>query len=109
MKELYFLNTAYKEYTDLPDTVKQEFGFKLWQIQNGNVPENAKKMAGFKSIFELRSWDRDGTYRTMYTTVIQHKIVVLHAFQKKSQKTPKKHLDIVKQRQKEAIQELRQD
>ncbi|PIP91533.1 MAG: hypothetical protein COW79_01900 [Bdellovibrionales bacterium CG22_combo_CG10-13_8_21_14_all_38_13] len=107
IKELYFLDNAYKEYMDLPDTIKQEFGFKLWQVQNGIEPANTKSMSGMKGIFELREWSNDSTYRAMYTTIIKGKIVVLHAFQKKSQKTPQKNLEIIRKRQKEALEEFK--
>lgn len=106
LKELHFLDTAYEEYIRLPDKIKQEFGFKLWQIQIGKTPTNAKKLSGLVQIYELRSWDKDGTYRTIYTTMIKEKIIVLHAFQKKSQKLSKKNLTVIRQRQKEAKQEL---
>ena len=107
IRDLYFLDNAYKEYVDLPDSIKQEFGFKLWQVQNGKLPANTKSMIGLKGIFELREWSEDSTYRTMYTTIIKGKIVVLHAFQKKSQKTPKKNIDLVKARLKEALEEFK--
>ncbi len=107
VKELYFLDAAYEEYINLPDVIKQEFGFKFWQIQNGKVPENSKKMVGIPNVFELRAWDREGTYRAIYTTVINEKIIVLHAFKKKSQKTPRKSMELIKIRLKQALTEFR--
>lgn len=106
-KQLYFLDKAYKEYTSLPESALNEFGYKLWIAQLGEKPANAKKIEGFKSVFELRHWNEDGTYRAIYTSIIKNCIVVLHAFQKKSQKTPKKNLELIKQRLKEAKAEIK--
>ena len=48
--------------------------------------------------FELRIRDRAGSYRAFY--VIQSKIGVLvfHAFQKKTPKTPKHEIDLARKR-----------
>ncbi len=50
---------------------------------------------------EIRSTFRTNTYRSIYTTKINKKIYVLHAFQKKSKKgiqTPRKEIDLIKRR-----------
>ncbi len=47
------------------------------------------------------------TYRAVYTLKLGNEVFVLHAFQKKAKKgraTPKKELDLIKQRLKEAIE-----
>lgn len=52
-------------------------------------------------LFELRVKGKEGIARVFYCVVIEHRIVMLHVFIKKSQKTPKKELDIAKKRMKE--------
>ncbi|MBF0451943.1 MAG: type II toxin-antitoxin system RelE/ParE family toxin [Candidatus Magnetomorum sp.] len=54
-------------------------------------------------LFELRLKSKDGISRVFYCTKIQQKIVMLHSFIKKSQKTPKKELKIAKFRKKEVM------
>ena len=47
---------------------------------------------------------QDGTYRVVYATIVKDRIVVLHAFKKKSHRavaTPKKDMDLIRQRLKE--------
>jgi len=60
--------------------------------------------------------DYDGkTYRAVYTVRLAGAVYALHAFQKKSKKaiqTPKRHLDLVRERLRRAEQhyrELRED
>ena len=52
-------------------------------------------------LFELRLKSKEGIARVFYCTVIGQTITMLHVFTKKSQKTPKKELDIARKRLKE--------
>ncbi len=51
---------------------------------------------------EIRVWDaQNRTYRIVYTAKFETGVFVLHAFQKKSAKgisTPKRELDIIRER-----------
>ena len=52
-------------------------------------------------IFELRIKAAEGIARVFYCTVVENRIVFLHQFVKKSEKTPSKELDIARRRMKE--------
>jgi phage-related protein len=52
-------------------------------------------------LFELRLKAAEGIARVFYCTVIDRRIVFLHQFVKKSDKTPRKELEIAQQRMKE--------
>ncbi len=52
-------------------------------------------------LFELRIKGKEGIARVFFCTKIGRKIVMLHSFIKKSQKTPKKEIKIAKTRLKE--------
>ena len=54
-------------------------------------------------LFELRIKGKEGIARVFYCTRIQKRIVMLHVFVKKSQKTPKKELKLAIQRMKEVL------
>jgi phage-related protein len=56
-----------------------------------------------EGLFELRVKGKEGIARVFYCTIVQRRIVMLHVFIKKSQKTPKKELEIAKQRLKEVL------
>jgi len=51
-----------------------------------------------KGVEEIRIWDDSGTFRIIYTARIAGFVYVLHAFQKKSEATAKKDIDIAKER-----------
>lgn len=52
-------------------------------------------------LFELRIKAAEGIARVFYCTVIDRRIVFLHQFVKKSDKTPPKELEIARRRMKE--------
>lgn len=52
-------------------------------------------------LWEMRLTGRDGIGRAIYVTATGRRVVVVHAFVKKSQKTPKAALKLAEQRAKE--------
>lgn len=53
-------------------------------------------------LWELRMRGRDGIARAVYVTASGRRVVVLHAFVKKTQKTPRAAIETAKKRMKEA-------
>ena len=54
-------------------------------------------------LFELRPRGREGIGRALYCYINRHRIVILHAFVKKSQETPEKELYLARKRLKEVL------
>jgi phage-related protein len=54
-----------------------------------------------KGLFELRLKSQEGIARVMYCTLVGKRIVMLHSFVKKTQKTPKQDLNLALDRMKE--------
>ena len=54
-----------------------------------------------EGLFELRLKAAEGIARVFYCTLIGRRIVMLHQFVKKSEKTPRRELEIAKRRMKE--------
>lgn len=55
-------------------------------------------------LWELRAKAAEGIARGLYVTVTGRRVVVLHVFVKKSQKTPERALAIAKERMKKVLQ-----
>src|SRR5256885_16832025 len=69
-----------------PDGVKQNLGFELWQLQQGERPSDYRPLQSIGSgVFELRDQDERGWYRVVYLSRIDDVIHLLHCFGKKSQ------------------------
>ena len=54
-------------------------------------------------LFELRVKGQEGIARVFYGTAVAQRIVMLHVFIKKSQKTPPKELEIARRRLQEVL------
>jgi phage-related protein len=54
-----------------------------------------------QGLFEMRCKGPEGIGRAFYCTMIDHEIVVLHSFIKKTQETPDKELTMARKRLKE--------
>jgi phage-related protein len=51
-----------------------------------------------KNLWEVRSNINDGCITRVFFTIVKHEMVLLHGIKKKTQKTPKKDLDLAKSR-----------
>jgi phage-related protein len=52
-------------------------------------------------LWEMRMKGRDGIARAIYVTATGRRVVVVHVFEKKSQKTPRRELELARQRARE--------
>ena len=77
----------------------------LFEAQFGDHPDNAKPLNGFNGVLEIRDNFDGDTYRAVYTVRFEGVLYVLHVFQKKSTSgiaTPQRHIELVRQRLKDA-------
>jgi phage-related protein len=82
-----------------PEAVTENFGFELWQLQQGERPRNYRPLPSIgPGVFELRDQDERTWYRVVYLSRIADVIYVLHCFEKKSREMPKKDFAKAKQR-----------
>ena len=85
---------------------KREAGYQLSQVQLGLEPSDWKPMSTIgPDVREIQIHD-DGEFRVIYITKLHETVYVLHAFQKKTQKTPRKDIELAKARLK-LLQEMR--
>ncbi len=54
-------------------------------------------------VWEMRMKGRDGIARAAYVTATRQRVVVVHVFGKKTQKTPRREIEIALKRAKEVI------
>ena len=106
IKPAVFVGSSRKELQACPAAVRREIGQALFEAQLGGHPASAKPLWGFGSgVVEIRDNHDGGTYRAVYTVRLEGVLYILHVFQKKSTKgiaTPQRHLDLVRQRLRDA-------
>jgi phage-related protein len=101
-KPLRWIGSAYRELIAFPPAARREAGFSLGLVQEGDQPADWKPMESIgPGACELRLRTvGPGTvqYRVVYVVKFPEAVYVLHAFEKKSQKTPGHHLDLARAR-----------
>ncbi len=107
MKTVEFLGSSLDDLRSFPVPVMREVGYQIDRLQNGLLPDNFKPMSIVGSaVAEIRIWDEAGTFRVLYVAKFEKAVYVLHCFQKKSQKTTKKDIDLAAKRYRDLIKEI---
>ncbi|WP_052134815.1 type II toxin-antitoxin system RelE/ParE family toxin [Collimonas arenae] len=99
VKPVCFLGDSLKRLREFPEDARQDTGYQLDKVQRGKQPDDFKPMPSIgKGVEEIRVRDLSGIYRIVYTTRLVDTVYVLHAFQKKTQATPKSDIELARSR-----------
>lgn len=99
MKLIEWLGSSRADVRTFPEDARLEAGWQLELIQRGEDPDDWKPMTTVApGVREIRIREPSGAFRVIYLATLQDRVLVLHAFQKKTQATPKKDLDLAVQR-----------
>ena len=102
MLTLRFLGNAKDDFLTFPREVMRQAGRQLNRVQHGLEPSDWKPMPSIGAgVREIRLRDRAGIYRIVYVVKSRFGLLVLHAFVKKSQATPKRDIELARQRLKD--------
>lgn len=97
MKPIHFMGNSLQCFKEFPQNAKHNAGYQLEKVHRGEQPDDFKSMPTIgRGVEEIRIRDDSGTYRVIYTARLENAIYVLHAFQKKTQATPKQDIDLAK-------------
>lgn len=99
MKPVRFLGDSLEKLRGFPEDARHDAGYQLELVQRGEQPDDFKPMPDIgKGVEEIRVRESSGIYRVIYTARLAEAVYVLHAFQKKTQATSKRDLEIARQR-----------
>jgi phage-related protein len=102
MVPLRWLGDSKRRVREFPDSVRSELGHELWQVEIGEDPSDWKPMPSIGiGVREIRVKDQNGAFRVIYVANIDDRVFVLHAFQKKTQKTAAKDIELARARYRE--------
>ncbi|MBF0140087.1 MAG: type II toxin-antitoxin system RelE/ParE family toxin [Magnetococcales bacterium] len=87
MKAIQFIDSSRDDLSAFPDAARRVAGFNLWKVQNGRMPADWKPLPAVgPGAMEIRI-HVGGAWRVIYVAKFDDAVYVLHAFQKKTQKT----------------------
>ena len=98
-KDLIWVGSSRADLGALPEDARRQLGFDLREVQRGRAPRDWKPMPTVGAgVVEIRVRDADGAFRLFYVAKFAEAVYVLHAFQKKTQKTSALDLELARSR-----------
>ena len=98
----YYSGKVIADIAALPLSIRARY-FHLADLMGENGPDlgmpHTRHMGD--GLLEMRLKGREGIARVFYCTLVRNRIVILHSFVKKTDKTPIKELAIAKKRMQE--------
>lgn len=102
VKPISFLGDSLSQLRDFPENARSEAGYQLSKVQLGHDPDDWKPMKTVGAgVREIRVRDASGAFRILYLATLPDRVLVLHAFQKKTQQTSQKDIDLAARRLRE--------
>ena len=98
----YYSDTVQQQILELPDTLAARYVVLTRRMiaLGPNIGEPHTKAFG-EGLFELRLKGAEGIARVFFCTLVGKRIVMLHSFIKKSDRTPVREREVAKTRMKE--------
>jgi phage-related protein len=98
LKQIRWIGSARPDLKAFPSKARHEAGHDLFRVQEGRQPRDFKPMPGIGGgVYEIRVHE-EGEYRVLYVAKFSEAIYVLHAFEKRTQKTSRHDLQIGQRR-----------
>jgi len=102
VKPISFLGDSLARLRDFPEDARSAAGYQLSEVQLGNDPDDWKPMKAVgPGVREVRVREASGAFRVIYLATLADRVLVLHAFQKKTQQTAQKDIDLAAHRLRE--------
>jgi phage-related protein len=99
MKPIIWMGSSKDDLRDFPPEARQEAGHELAKVQYGEEPVDWKPMTVVGSgVREIRIHEDSGAFRVLYLASRSEGVYVLHCFQKKTEKTSQRDLELASRR-----------
>lgn len=109
LKQVRWIADSRERVSAFPDEPRREAGYQLARVQAGKEPADWKPMPSVGlGVNEIRVREDSGAFRVIYAAKFEEAVYVLHAFQKKAQKTSKQDIELARRRFRELVQERKQ-
>lgn len=99
---IYYSDDVYESIENWPPKIAASYARITDRIIDNSPNLGMPYTESFgERLFEIRAKGQEEIGRAFFCTLIGQKIVILHVFIKKSQKTPKKEIELARKRMKE--------
>lgn len=102
-KPLAWLRSSLADRRRFPADARRQAGHELHQVQQGLSPSDWRPMSSVGAgVVEIRI-HTEQEFRVFYMARFEEAVYVLHAFEKKTQKTAKRDIDVARARYAELL------
>ena len=104
--DIVTLKSCEKELDEFPQQIMEEMLDLLALLKQGlklAMPTSRPMPTIYSGCHELRIKDKTGAYRVIYFIKVEDAIYLIHAFKKKTEKTPQREIDLAKKRIKDIL------
>ena len=99
LKPINFLGDSREALRNFPEAARHNAGVELLAVQTGLEPSDWKPMKTVGAgVREIRIRDASGAFRVIYLATLPDRVLVLHAFQKKTEQTAKRDIELAERR-----------
>lgn len=107
VKTIYWIGRSREVICRFVKSARAQIGYQLYRVQRGLAPTDWKPLKSVgPGAIEIRL-HQPHEHRLVYVAKFGNAIYVLHAFEKKTQKTPKRDIEIAKKNYKELLRQLK--
>jgi phage-related protein len=106
VQQARFHPKALEEIRSFPKSARHDLGEAILDLQTGQrlTMPLSKAMPGVgRGVHELRVRDSTGAYRAFYVLISTRGVIVFHAFEKRTQKTPQREIELGRKRLREML------
>jgi phage-related protein len=105
MKPLVWLGDSLARVREFPAEARREAGYQLERVQDDRQAADWRPMSSVGSGANEIRLRVGGAFRVIYVAKFAEAVYVLHAFQKKSRKTPRLVIELARERFRTLIRE----
>jgi phage-related protein len=105
MKPLVWLGDSLARVREFPAEARREAGYQLERVQDDRQATDWRPMSSVGSGANEIRLRVGGAFRVIYVAKFAEAVYVLHAFQKKSRKTPRLVIELARERFRTLIRE----
>ena len=108
-KPLAWLGSARRDIRTFPAAARRSSGFQLRKVQQGLDPDDWKPMTSVGAgVREIRI-QTELAHRVFYVATFEEAVYVLHAFEKRTQKTPPHDVTLARERYRALVKKRVED
>ncbi len=108
MKPVDFYGEALDALRAFPERARRQAGYQIDKVQHGEEPDDWKPMKTIGAgVREIRIREEAGAFRVIYLAKLADAVYILHCFQKKTEQTSERDIDLARKRYKELMERRR--